>query len=162
MEYLPLPDTENGLVAYKVIRCCIVFFVGGVVHMGGDKMLTGRMTLGWSFLFFILQPLGIAFESLVCYLWDLSQGTQQPSSNTSIPRQRKVNGSGRDQVNNPRRFSMESRIEMRDESDAPLWIRCIGHIWVAIWFTWTAAYFINPMCAMDMFSDPRLTRSTTW
>ena len=161
MEYLPLPDAENGLIAYKLLRCCIVFFIGGVVHMGGDKMLTGRLTFGWSFMFFVLQPFGIAFESLVCYLWTHWRGTQHSSSKTG---HRKASGSGRDQANDisARRFSMENRIEMRDESDPPLWIRSIGHIWVAIWFTWTAAYFIDPMCAKDMFSDPRLTRSTTW
>ena len=150
MEGLPLPDTENGLVAYKLIRCCIVFFIGGVTHMGGDKMLTGRLTFGWSFMCFMLQPVGIAFESLVCYLWGHWWGTQRSSSNGH----RKANTSGI----NPRRFGMANRIEMPDGPDPPLWIRCIGHIWVAIWFTWSAAYFVDPMCAMDMFSDPWLTR----
>ena len=129
--------------------------------MGGDKMLTGKLTFDWSFMCFILQPLGIALESLVCCLWGHWWGTQQSSSNGY----RKVNASGRDQATsiNPRRFGMTvtKGIEMRNESDPPLLIRCIGYIWVAIWFTWTAAYFVDPMCAMDMFSDPRLTR-TRW
>ncbi len=162
MEYLPLPDTKSGLIAYKLIRCGIVFFIGGIVHMAGDKMLTGKLSFNWSFMCFILQPLGIALESLVCYLWGRWWGTQQSSSMTPNPVHRKANASGRDQVNgNSKCFIMANRIEMRDESDPPLWIRCIGHIWVAIWFTWTAAYFVNPMCAMDMFSNPRLTHPTT-
>jgi len=110
MEGLPLPDTENGRVAYKLIRCCIVFFIGGVAHMAGDKMLTGRLTLGWSFMCFMLQPVGIAFESLVCYLWGHWRGTQQSSSNGH----QKANANGRDQANgiNPRNSGMANGIEM--------------------------------------------------
>ena len=103
-------------------------------------MLLGRFGSG-ALKFFVLQPLALVLEKAVASNWGKSS-----SPNTS------KNGK-------------RSRIgpETNAANDPPMWVRCVGYIWVFLWFVWTLPFFIDPMVPLGIFVDPRVDlRTFTW
>lgn len=133
------------------------FFVSGVIHMAGDAMITGKIVFK-AFRFFMLQPFGIILELLVIYLWRRFSGSQGTTcaadgrghgqlKGDAAPSETQVDGVQRERRN----VYKES-----EEPIPPLWIRCMGFIWVIFWMAWTAPYIVDPLCAVGVFRDPRL------
>ena len=54
----------------------------------------------------------------------------------------------------PRRLKVGEYVEL--EGAPPLWIRCVGYLWVASWFVWSLAFMIDPMTSTNIFVDPRV------
>jgi hypothetical protein len=41
-----------------------------------------------------------------------------------------------------------------EDSIPPLWIRCLGRIWVALWMVWTAAYMVDALYSARLSANP--------
>ena len=111
--------------------------------MAGDSMLTGRVLFS-SFTFFMLQPLGITIERVVAHLWrqfTVSRDKTSAADELDVGR--------KSQVDAKKRRGCEEPIP-------PLWIRCVGFIWLAYWIALTAPYIVDPLCAVDVFRDSRV------
>ena len=37
-----------------------------------------------------------------------------------------------------------------------MWVRCVGYIWVFLWFVWSLPFMIDPMVPVGIFTDPRV------
>ena len=114
--------------------------------MGGDAMITGRIIFQ-AFTFFMLQPVGITLELVVAHLWHRFNGSQDKTIDSH-------GGTGSRVVGNP-----QKQINGNKRSEAPIppvWIRCVGFIWLTFWMAWTAPYIVDPLCAVGVFIDPRL------
>ncbi|KAF9554739.1 hypothetical protein CPC08DRAFT_766469 [Agrocybe pediades] len=141
----------------KLARLYVAFTITGVVHIGGEYMLLGKM--GWgSFTFFALQAVGISIEKVVSACYHVLERTPQvdhPTANAhghssgGHPTQEnataKPNGAG----------SVGKGPEKR-EKKTEMWVRCIGYIWVILWFSWSASYMVDPIISTGMFVHPWL------
>jgi hypothetical protein len=110
--------------------------------MAGDAMVTGKIILK-AFTFFMLQPFGITIEILVAHLWRQFSGSPDNTSSLhvhdTVKRDTKSRGDG------------DKRSE---EPIPPVWIRCVGFIWLIFWMAWTAPYVADPLCVVGVFRDP--------
>jgi hypothetical protein len=130
------PANYVGSTGYKLARLCIVFGISGIGHLGGDVMATGQLGFK-TFTFFMLQPFGITIETVICYLWRQFQGARSEPQKTT---QLKSNQNGKPLV---------------EEPIPPLWIRCVGSIWVAVWMLWTAAFMADALLSARLLSVKR-------
>jgi len=90
-------------------------------------MATGRISLRF-FKFFMLQPLGITVELVVAYIWRKFNAQRDDfNSATNTNTGRNMKKSDGDKKSNGQKLP-------------PLWIRCVGYIWVTMWMVWTGAY----------------------
>ena len=168
----PSSPTSNDTmdIATKFARLYIAFAVTGFVHIGGEYMFLGKMGFG-AFNFFALQAVGITLEKLVsvCYCYcnffnQIPIPSNEKATNTN-GHPKIVNGnfdpptSVQAQPN-----STENHRHLRPANEIPdLWIRCIGYIWVVVWFSWSASFMIDPMISTGMFFHPLLDlRTKSW
>lgn len=131
----------------NLIWLCTAFFITGAVHIAGESMLIGRVGYG-AFIFFMAQPLGIAIETLVVFVWQ--------SFVTSISTQaqdHKKDYHQRTQTNRSLTPNVSSSAVGRRP---PMWGMMVGYLWVALWFSWSLAFMIDPMIQTGMFMDPRV------
>jgi hypothetical protein len=120
--------------------------------MAGDAMVTGKIIFK-AFTFFMLQPFGITLELLVVHLWYQFSGDQDKSSPVDAHDvgHLKTRTKSRGDVN---KDSQSNGGGKSTERIPPLWIRCVGFGWLVIWMAWTAPYIIDPLCIVDVFSNP--------
>jgi hypothetical protein len=92
-----------------------------------------RGELGFkSFTFFMLQPFGITIEVLVSYLWRRFQRDERnPTAKGGTGSVERAQG------------KYHNDKPLGGESIPPLWIRCVGSIWLTLWILWTAAYLAD-------------------
>jgi len=102
-------------------------------------MATGKLGFK-SFTFFMLQPFGITIEIFVSYLWRRIQGDNESDRQKTKPAHQKQRIG-----NNGRGFA--------EESIPPVWVRCIGFIWLMCWMVWTAAYMLDALLLAHMLSS---------
>jgi hypothetical protein len=109
--------------------------------MGGDVMATGKLCFK-SFTFFMLQPIGITVELVVSYLWCLPENSEgNPKTSTADTKHIEQSPAKHHNDN----FAINTRKPLAEEPIPPLWIRCVGSIWVALWMLWTAAYMVDAL-----------------
>ncbi len=133
--------------------------------MGGDRMISGKIGFG-SFKFFMLQPVGITIEVFVCFLWRyfiprINQGGQIETP-VKVARVTMENDNGKDKeyrndsdVTGQKRPISTKSEPYRSENLPPMWIRCVGFAWFALWSIWTAAFMMDPLCPAAM-TNPQL------
>jgi hypothetical protein len=112
-------------------------------------MVTGKIIFK-AFTFFMLQPFGITIELLVAHLWHQFGGSQDKISAVDVGR---LNGYTKAQDGGSRK--RRNGYSKSEEPIPPLWIRCVGFIWLTFWMAWTAPHIIDPLCAVGVFTDPR-------
>ncbi|KIM39284.1 hypothetical protein M413DRAFT_19814 [Hebeloma cylindrosporum] len=135
------------------------FFIVGIIHIGGEYMLIGRMGSG-AFKFFVLQAAAIMLEKVVASGWAYFNPSLDiiDESDARTKQQNGKNGvknSFPDGSNNER-----SRGGPKAKSEPPIWIRCVGYVWVFLWLVWSLAFMIDPMVPTGMFIDD--FRSFAW
>jgi hypothetical protein len=134
--------------------------------MGGDRMLTGKTGFG-AFTFFVLQAVGITVEIFVSFLWHccIPQANGGGSGEMSVKAGRSMgsaNGMDKEYRDNSdattsRKSSTANKSGPYPSEDLPpIWIRCVGLGWVVLWFIYSAAYFMDPVCSVNMVTLPRL------
>jgi hypothetical protein len=148
-----IPAAETESIRYKLARIYTAFFVSGVIHMGGDAMVTGKIIFK-AFTFFMLQPFGITIEILVAHLWRQFSGSQDNTSPVH------VHDAGNLKTDTKSRGDGDEKSQRKgdrksEEPIPPVWIRCIGFIWLIFWMAWTAPHVVDPLCVVDVFRDPR-------
>jgi hypothetical protein len=127
------PAKYVGTTGYHLAQLYIVFFLSGIAHAAGDVMAMGNPPNKFkSLTFFMLQPFGITFELVVSYIWRRFQPDE------STPKKPTTNGSTRNAGEKDHTSN-----DSKSSSIPPLWIRCVGSIWVALWMVWTAAYMAD-------------------
>ena len=112
---------------------CTGFIVGGLIHIGGEYMVIGRMG-GGAFKFFVLQSAAIILEKVVISGW----AHFNPSLDIDVSRSKK---------------DERSRRGSEAKSEPPILLRCVGYAWVILWFVWSFAFMIDPMVSSGMFID---------
>ncbi|KAF9522159.1 hypothetical protein CPB83DRAFT_864924 [Crepidotus variabilis] len=171
MSIFPVPTSTFGITLYKLSRLYVTFFLVGAAHVGGDRMLTGKLGAG-AFKLFMLQPLGLTLEFFADYLWcRFIQQFSPPLRNKPTPL--KTNGYFKDPTKSTETLDIggygnvglrgynQHRGQGRDT--APTWVRFVGLVWVAVWAVWTVAFMVDPMCSVGMFTDPRVDlRQPNW
>lgn len=129
-------DKHIGTTSYKLARLYIAFSISGLVHAGGDLMATGKLG-SKSLTFFMLQPLGISVEIVVSRLWSRLQGGPMKSRGKNLVE----------------RNSSDKYHGAAEDSIPPLWIRCVGFIWVALWMVWSGAYIVDALYAARLAAN---------
>lgn len=114
--------------------------------MAGDAMVTGKIIFK-AFTFFMLQPVGITIEIFVGHLWRQVKDMTSSVDNDDVEHS---NTNGKSRINGSKQ---NKKIE---EPIPPIWIRCVGLIWLVYWMAWTAPYIVDPLCAVGVFRDPRV------
>src|SRR5258705_5243553 len=92
--------------------------------------------------FLMLHPVGISIERFIVHFRRQFSGSQDKPI--------MVDNFDKSQVTKSHGYR---KIE---EPIPPLWIRCVGFIWLAFWIALTAPYIVNPLCVVGVFSDPRV------
>lgn len=117
--------------------------------MGGDRMLTGKTGFG-ALTFFVLQAVGITIEIFVCFLWRccIPQADGGGSVEMSVKAGRPMGSAKSSAASKSGPYPSENL--------PPIWIRCVGFAWVVLWSIYTAAYFMDPVCSVNMVTLPRL------
>ena len=115
-------------------------------------MLIGRMGYG-AFKFFVLQSAAIILEKMVasgCAYFNPSLDT-----NGNDVRTKPQNGRSGVKSLSPSasKKSERSRSGPEAKSEPAIWLRCVGYIWVILWFVWSLAFMIDPMVPTGMFVD---------
>jgi len=139
-------------VVQNSLWLCTAFFIVGLVHIGGEYMLIGRMGYG-AFNFFVLQSAAIMLEKMVasgCAYFNPPLDTDGNDVRTKL--QNGHNGV-KSLSPNPSKKSERSRSGSEGKSEPPIWLRCVGYIWVFLWFVWSLAFMIDPMVPTGMFVD---------
>jgi hypothetical protein len=113
--------------------------------MGGDVMATGKLCFK-SFTFFMLQPIGITIELIVSYLWHRLQSDVPNPKKTIATEGCKNTGQATEEQHNDK--------SLAEDLIPPLWIRCVGSIWVALWMLWTAAYMADALNFARLSANP--------
>jgi len=143
--FFPTRISKVGVIFFKLARLYLAFFFSSVIHMGGDRMLSGKMSFG-SFKFFMLQAVGITIEVFVCFLWRCL---------------RKENRGEPDFTREKRSISTKSA-SYRSENLPPMWTRCVGFTWFALWSIWTGAFMMDAMCSQVMTKPQLDLRRLHW
>lgn len=160
----PTRSSEIGIL-YKLARLYLTFFLSGFIHMCGDRMLTGKIVFGSSLKFFMLQAVGITIEMIIRFLWRYcNPGSSQggPAEISVKVGQIPINGYLKDNdldVRQQKSFVASNRERHITEDLPPIWIRCVGFAWFALWAVWTVPYMMDPICVMEMASKPQLDLS---
>jgi len=110
--------------------------------MAGDAMVTGKIIFK-AFTFFMLQPFGITIEILATHLWRQFSGFPDNTSSVHVHDAVKRDTMSRGDGDNK-----------SEEPIPPVWIRCVGFIWLIFWMAWTAPYVVDPLCVVGVFRDP--------
>ena len=61
-----------------------VFLISGLVHIGGEYMMLGKLGLG-AFQFFLLQGLAVSLETIVCNVLSLSESSLARARKAALP-----------------------------------------------------------------------------
>jgi hypothetical protein len=138
--------------------------------MGGDRMLSGKMNFG-SFKFFMLQAVGITIEVFVCFLWRcliprISQGGQIEIP-VKVARVTMENDNGNEyrdksDFNGEKRLISAKSASYQSENLPPMWTRCVGFTWFALWSIWTVAFMMDAMCSTVMTKPQLDLRRLHW
>ncbi|EDR15395.1 uncharacterized protein LACBIDRAFT_301678 [Laccaria bicolor S238N-H82] len=91
-----------------------VFLISGLVHVGGEYMMLGRLgsSLG-AFRFFLLQGLAVSAETIVSNVLSLSGSSLASPGEAALPTPK-------------------------------LWTRIVGYVWVLLWFWWSLPFMVDP------------------
>ncbi|KAF8186626.1 membrane bound O-acyl transferase family-domain-containing protein [Pholiota molesta] len=153
-----LDSTARSDTFSKLIWLCTAFLMSGTIHIGGEVMLLGRSGYG-AFTFFTLQPLAIAGETLAAALWRFATSPTQPKPQSHDPTA-KGNSNGNGELDVSSSYGVGASAA---RCRAPVWMRGMGYVWVALWFAWSLAFMIDPMVPTGMFVDPRVDlRTVGW
>ena len=121
-------------------------------------MLIGQLGFG-AFTFFMLQPMGIAIETLTASLWNSHNSSEVTSSKKPV---KNVNNDASASNGSPALPASNCASNYADKRPS-VRIRFIGYVWVASWFVWSLAFMIDPMVRVGMFVDPRVDiRGLQW
>ena len=113
-------------------------------------MLIGRMGAG-AFKFFVLQSAAIILERVVISGWahfnallDGNEARTKRQNGRNHVKSLSPNASKRDE---------RSRRGSEAKSVPPIWLRCLGYVWVILWFVWSLPFIVDPMVSTGMFVD---------
>ena len=70
---------------------CTVFLISGLVHIGGEYMMLGRLGLG-AFRFFLLQGLAISIETIVSNVLSLSGSSPRKAALSTLKLRTRIVG----------------------------------------------------------------------
>jgi len=128
-------------------------------------MLIGRMGYG-AFKFFILQSVAITLEKTVASCWAYFNPPLNINGNDGAQTNRQ---NGHDGVTDSPSYTLKrsdrsrSRLEAKNSNEPPIWLKCVGYVWVLHWFVWSLPFMIDPMVPTGMFIDPRVDfRTFVW
>ncbi|KAF9483204.1 hypothetical protein BDN70DRAFT_874080 [Pholiota conissans] len=156
---IPAASHSFSETARNLIWACTAFLMSGLIHIGGEVMLTGHISYG-AFTFFALQPIAIIIETLVAFLWHSI--TRQPQPKASYKSPASDNGNA-DSGTEGASVSCFVGSEVEQAGAGQLWMRYAGYVWVALWFVWSLAFMIDPMIPTSMFVDARVDlRTKEW
>ena len=120
-------------------------------------MLIGRMD-GGAFKFFVLQSAAMILEKIVISGWTHFNPPLDIDGSEALTKRQ----NGHNRVK-----SLPPNASKRDEQSRsgpevpPIWLRCVGYVWVILWFAWSSTFMIDPMVSSGIFVDDfhKLVRS---
>jgi hypothetical protein len=142
-----------------------------LLHIGGEYMLLGRFGSG-ALKFFVLQPVAIILEKVVASAWarfnPVPPAAVANGNDTKAKQPNGLNGNGNgvkglspNTSKNGERS--QSRLERKIVGTPPVWLRCVGYVWVFAWFVLTLPFIIDPMVPLGIFIDSRVDlRTFAW
>jgi hypothetical protein len=147
--------------AHNALWVSTVFIIGGIIHIGGDYMLLGRFGSD-TLKFFVLQPVAIILEKAVAFGWSLFNPPDGSDARTNRSKGHNDLKSLSDNTSKDGK-RLRSGLETKIVSEPPMWLRCVGYIWVFLWFVLSLPFTIDPLVSLGIFTDPRVDlRIFTW
>ena len=123
----------------------------------------------------MLQAVGIrvTIEVFVCFLWcyfipRINQGGQIETP-VKVARVTMEGDNGKDKeyrddsdVTGQKRPIPTKSEPYRSENLPPMWTRCVGFAWFALWSIWTVAFMMDPICSAAMTKPQLDLRRLHW
>ena len=125
-------------------------------------MLIGRMGYG-TFKFFILQSVAITLEKAVASCWAYFNPPFDTNRNGVQTNGQNGHNGVTDSPSYTSKRSDRSRSKLEAENAPPIWLKCVGYVWVLLWFVCSLPFMIDPMVPTGTFVDPRVDfRTFVW
>jgi len=115
-------------------------------------MLIGRMGYG-ALKFFVLQSAAVMLEKMVASGWAYFNPPLDIDGNDVRTKHRNGHNGMKNLSPNAAQKSERWRTGPEAKSRPPIWLRCVGYIWVFLWFVWSLAFMIDPLVSTGMFVD---------